>query len=170
LQNALKAAKTQRERDGIRYADKRMQREGWDMVDANLQYRGNQGVDLVYRRRNAQGRWEYAIVEAKAGKGLSDLTTYNPANKANKAKAQHPDRAHLEQGTMEYNMSRLRRYEKYGKANPTYQQNMALVQDIRNAAAEGRMRSFASFAQGQRLYEIPRGYGRVLGVQATLIP
>lgn len=107
-----------------------MRRLGYQLENASLKYRGNQGLDLVF---SSQGR--YAVVEAKHGSSLSSLKTYS---------------GNLRQGSNNYNVSRLQRYLDFGDGK-----HDALVNQMLNEAAKGRLESFATFYRGGRTFQLP---------------
>jgi RHS repeat-associated protein len=133
LTNRVAESKTLSEAKGVVYATREMRRLGYDMVDANLQYRGNQGIDLVFEKNGS-----YAITEAKHSGGLASLST---------------DKSGLRQGSLDYNISRLRRYVKFG--NGTYK---ALANTLLGEAYAGTLESFASLYRSQRMFELPAGW------------
>src|SRR5207302_3785690 len=127
------------EAKGIVYGFREMQRIGYSLEDISLAYRGRQGVDLLFSQNNS-----FAILEAKAGTGLSSLETYGG----------------LRQGSLEYNISRLDRYLQYGNGA-----NNEFAQRLLNEAYSGNLGSYASFYRGDSLYELPQLWPKIPAIK-----
>lgn len=117
---------------GLRYGVRRMWVHKRYNFLGGLHYSGNQGLDAVFSK-TLGSRKVYAILEAKAGSGLSRLATYSG----------------LRQGSAPYNLDRINNFL---RANPTD----ALARQLRTHARTDQLRSFASFLRGNRLYQLPQ--------------
>lgn len=111
-------------------AFREMRRLGYELEDVSLHYRGNQGLDLIFRPGS-----QYAVAEAKAGGSLSLLKTYSGG---------------LRQGSGGYNISRLNRYLDFGDGTHDAYVNMLLGE-----ARAGRLESFAAFYRSGNTFELP---------------
>ena len=80
---------------------------------------------------------EYAIVEAKYGKYLSELKPYGG----------------LRQGTQEWIRDRLLKYGRFGSG-----ENAEFAQMLFEKSMTGELRSFAAFRRSSRLYELPANW------------
>jgi hypothetical protein len=138
----VRQARTLSEAKGIVNAAREGDRLGFELLDASLSYRGNQGIDLVFRHGQT-GR--FAIWEAKHGTGLGSLRTYSG----------------LRQGSRAYNESRLNRYLRYGDG-----QHDALANNLLNGLRNGQVDSYASFYRGRSTYLLPNGWPK----NASAIP
>lgn len=106
---------------------------GYQLENASLKYRGNQGLGLIFSKDG-----QCAIVEAKHGRNLSSLETYKGG---------------LRQGSLEYNISRLGRYVRWGDG-----ENLDLANNLLDAAYSGRLESFTTLYRGKSTYELPIGW------------
>jgi hypothetical protein len=131
LLNAVQDATTLSEKKGIVFRTRQMQAQGYELSDESFLYRGNQGVDLVFRHTESGS---YAILEAKHSRGLGSLSTY---------------KGPLRQGGRDYNIDRL---EKYIDFNPNA--NIDLADDLIYGLQNGTVESYGSFYRGKSLYRL----------------
>ncbi len=88
---------------------------------------------------------QFAVVEAKHGKYLSLLKTYQ---------------GNLRQGSHGYNVSRLERYLQWGDGT-----HNGFVNRILDDASVGQLESFVTFYRSGRVLELPLGWPQVKAVQ-----
>ena len=115
-----------------------MKRIGYQLENVSLHYRGNQGLDLIFRTANGElaivTTPTYAVVEAKHGKGLESLSR---------------DRKGRVQGSPEYNESRLLDYLQNGDGS-----HNAMALTLKKLAKSGLLKSYATFYMGKSIYEL----------------
>lgn len=133
LDNALNLAGTARERRGIQAAYDMVNDldDGLELLDAPLHYRGNQGLDLVFRQ---QGSGLLYVVEAKHGKSAGSLGVYA---------------GRLRQGGQGYNKSRAIRYTMLGDGR-----HRMLARELVVGIDRGNVGSLASFYRSGRLFKL----------------
>ena len=138
-------AQTHEEAEGMVHAFQKMRSIGYDLVNVSLHYKGNQGLDMIFRTADGQMALvtspTYAVVEAKHGKGPESVST---------------DRKKLEQGSPEYNEDRLREYLKSGDKT-----QVELAKHLLRMSRLKQLKSYAAFYKGNSLYELtPKGDGK----------
>ena len=115
-----------------------MKRIGYQLENVSLHYRGNQGLDLIFRTANGElaivTTPTYAVVEAKHGKGLESLST---------------DRDGLVQGSLDYNRKRLEMYLEEGEDT-----HIVIAEKLLDLAEAGNLKSYATFYKGNSIYEL----------------
>ena len=118
-----------------------MKRIGYQLENVSLHYRGNQGLDLIFRTASGElaivTTPTYAVVEAKHGKGLESLSK---------------DKDGDTQGSPDYNKKGLDKYLRYGDGS----QNK-LVLHLRKLAKLGNLKSYAAFFSSNSLFELEAG-------------
>jgi hypothetical protein len=140
-----------REVRGVAYGIARMTQLGYTYKGA-LQNKSGHGLDAVFTKKLLDGTIEYATLEAKHGARLNRLEKYF-GSEASKVTGQK-----VVQGTLEYSITRARRYLQ--NAKPGDKEGIALAKALLDAAQQGRLRTFVSLKRGGKLYEIPVGYRR----------
>lgn len=140
LLNRVREAGTVKEAKGVVYAFRAMKRLGFELQDVSLKYKGNQGLDLIF----SDGA-RHAVVEAKHGASLNSLTT---------------DINGLRQGTLAYNVDRLRKYLKYGDGTHNKLANQLIAE-----GQTGQLESFATLYRSGRAFELPAGWPTIPAVK-----
>lgn len=121
-ENSLREAKG--EVDGFH----KMKAEGYELQDLDIKYNGNQGLDQVYKHKETG---EYAINEAKHGKGLGKLV--KSGNR-------------MRQGSQPYNLDRLTKFRK--------QDSSGVTDDLFDDMREGLVKSYTTSYKGKSMHEI----------------
>lgn len=112
----------------------KMKGEGYELQDIDIKYNGNQGLDQVYKHKETG---EYAINEAKHGKGLGQLKT---------------DKKGLRQGSQQYNRDRVEQYRKISS------DNKRLTDDLYEEIIDGNVKSYTTSYKGNTHHEITAPY------------
>ena len=133
-----RATGTLDERSGLFYGFVRMRNAGWQYGDV-AKYGSNNGLDGIFWRINQQtGMREFAVLEAKSAGNASGLATAGGHR----------------QGTTGYIMDRLNRA--IAASNDPAQR--AAFAEMLSAMPSGRVHSYASFANSDRLVRLPSGW------------
>jgi LysM repeat protein len=123
------------ERSGLFYGYVRMRNAGWQYGDV-AKYGSNNGLDGIFWRLNRQtGQREFAVLEAKSAGNASGLATAGGHR----------------QGTMGYIVDRLQRASAASR-DPAQR---AAYAEMLSAIPMGRVQSYASFANSDRLVRLP---------------
>jgi len=116
--------------DGFR----KMRKQGFELQDIEIKYNGNQGLDQVFKNKNTG---EFAINEAKYGKGLGKLET----------SGKNTSRP-LRQASKPYNKDRLKQFRKRSA------ENRVLTKELNKAMRDKKVKSFATSYKGKSHKEI----------------
>lgn len=119
------------------HAFQQMKRIGYQLENVSLHYRGNQGLDLIFRTASGElaivTTPTYAVVEAKHGKGLESLSR---------------DSLGRVQGSPAYNLHRLEMYLEQGDRS-----HIAFAEKLYDLAERRQLRSYATFYGTKSVYE-----------------
>ena len=115
-----------------------MKRIGYQLENVSLHYRGNQGLDLIFRTASGElaivTTPTYAVVEAKHGKGLESLSK---------------DSLGRVQGSRDYNQNRLEEYIREGDDS-----HRNLAKKLHALFIAHKLKSYATFYGGNSIYEL----------------
>ncbi len=135
LLNMINRAQTHREAQGIVHAFQQMRRIGYDLENVSLHYRGNQGLDLIFRTATGEiALVNYAVVEAKHGKGIESLSK---------------DKRGRVQGSQDYNLDRLNQYLKTNDIA-----HAGIAGKLRKLARAGKLDSFVALHGSSSLWRL----------------
>ncbi|MBB5039498.1 hypothetical protein [Prosthecobacter dejongeii] len=138
LLNMVNRAQTHEEAQGIVHAFQQMKRIGYQLENVSLHYRGNQGLDLIFRTASGELALvttpTYAAVEAKHGKGLESLAVDTTGNM---------------QGSLNYNQKRLESYLKEGDGS-----HKQLAKQLLDLQEDKKLESYAALKGSQSLWRL----------------
>ncbi|HEY1081195.1 MAG TPA: hypothetical protein VGE29_02975, partial [Prosthecobacter sp.] len=157
LKNLVNRAQTHEEAQGLVHAFEKMRGINYELVNVSLHYRGNQGLDMIFRTREG----ELALVAvgsgegAGAGSGTETAATREPGYAVVEAKhgrgpeALSKDVAGRIQASPEYNLHRLEAYIDQGDNS-----HIQFADHLYDLAQKGVLKSFATFYIGKSICEV----------------
>ena len=126
-------ANTQAEAEGLIFGFQEMRKKGYQLENVSLHYRGNQGLDMIFRSSNGPPVI-YAVVEAKSAATMGAVKTSENG---------------LRQGSREYNLDRLKNYL---KSSDLAHEEIARM--LQAEAKAGRLLSFITLKRSGRIVEV----------------